>query len=159
MATITTNDHAPDEVAKFILPLETFDLGPGDSFETTNRNTISNAEVHPWLEVEYPKYDELSSGGRESKSVPPSEDAYSADGPRAEEPFDPEAIARDNALVAATAPTAIESGLDQGKSETDGHISVTLAAADEATDEAEGAVEDATSTDNSKSAKTSKKEA
>jgi hypothetical protein len=137
MATIRTNDHAPNEVAKYILPLETFDLGPGDSFETENRNTLSNAEVHPWLEVEYPVYEELGGAARESGSVPPSEDAFSAEGPRANEPFDPEAVARDRGLVEAIAPTAIDSGRDQGEPESEGRIAVTLAAADEASTDTE----------------------
>lgn len=135
MATIRTNDHAPDEAAKYILPLETFELGPGGSYETDNRNTLSNAEVHPWLEVEYPEVKELGSA-LESRSVPPEEDAYSALGPRANEPFDPAAIERDRVGGRAVAPTAIDSGLDQGESQTEGRIAVTLAAADEAVEAA-----------------------
>jgi len=138
MATITTNDYAPDEKAKYILPLETFDLGPGDSFETTNRNTISNAEAHPWLAVEYPEYDELSEGGRESKSVAPEDDVLSAENSLA---FDPDQVRKDNAESQVTAPTAIEAGLDQGESVEVKDIAVTLTAADENVAEAEAEVE------------------
>jgi hypothetical protein len=158
MATITTNDHAPDETAKFILPLETFDLGPGDSFETTNRNTISNAEVHPWLEVKYPEYDELSTGGRESKSVPAKDDVLSAEGPNGSLAFDPEQIRKDNAEAQVTAPTAIDSGLDQGKNVTDGRIATTLAAGEKAVDEAEADIA-AANDDAADSKKSAKKEA
>lgn len=147
MATIRTNDHAPDEEAKYILPLETFDLGPGDSFETENRNTISNAEAHPWLEVEYPEFPELGGVGREAGSVAPEDDVLSEENSLA---FDREQIAKDNAEAQVTAPVAIEAGLDQGESIDQRGVAVTIAAANEAVAEAEAEIEAANETDEPK---------
>lgn len=53
MATIRPNDNAPGDTVRFLLGSEEFELAPGGSYETDNRLILSDAEVHPWLNVSY----------------------------------------------------------------------------------------------------------
>jgi hypothetical protein len=133
MATIRPNDNAPSEETKFIFPTATFDLSSGGSYETDDRALLAAAEVHPWLEVEYPEAEQVSYV-RESGSVPYQEDVLSAPNSKA---FDADEIRKTEEAKAAVyaTPTAIESGLDQGKEVEVGDTAVTLAA-DEAADDA-----------------------
>jgi hypothetical protein len=132
MATIRPNDNAPAEAAKYIFPLETFELAPGGEFQTEDRNTLAAAESHPWLEVEYPTFEELSKE-RDRKSVPYEEDVLAAPNSVA---FDEEAVmeALRNSVSADENRTAIEAGLDQDKAVEVADVAVTLAA-DEAQSE------------------------
>jgi hypothetical protein len=131
MATIRPNDNAPSDAVKYIFPLETFDLAPGGEHETEDRNTLSAAEAHPWLEVEYPEIEELAVT-RGSRSVPYSEDVLAAPNSQA---FDVEAVRAalpdDQRWLPAT---AVEASLDQGEVVQEGGVALTLAA-DEAQDD------------------------
>jgi hypothetical protein len=66
MATIRPNENAPAGEVKYILPTATFDLADSGEYTTDDRTVLSDAETHPWLEVEYPQVDELSGVQRRS---------------------------------------------------------------------------------------------
>lgn len=129
MATIRPNDHAPSDEVTYTLPGATFELAPGGSYESDDRVVLSDAEAHPWLEVEYPVLVDESES-RESRSVPYEDDALSAPNSLA---FDPDAVAKAHADEVVTNPTAIDSGLDQGEpaESGDGRVATSLASADE----------------------------
>lgn len=134
MATIRPNDHAPSEEVKYVLPSATFDLASDGVYTTDDRRVLSDAEVHPWLEVEYPPADELSQT-RESRSVPYEEDALSAVNSVA---FDTDEVAKARLEENDTEPTAIESGLDQGEEAEsgDGRVATSLASVEDVAAEA-----------------------
>lgn len=115
MATITTNDHAPDAEAVYSLPGAEFTLSPGGSYETDDRAVLNEAEVHPWLAVEYNAAEAAEPTFRPD-SIPADEDALGA---ARSEAFDPEAIARDREAVLGDgkdhAGLAVDAGLDQGE--------------------------------------------
>lgn len=137
MATIRPNDNAPAEEVKYIFSADTFDLAPGGSYETDDRDTLGGAETHPWLEVEYPTADEPAVTS-ESGSVAPEDDRLANQTPDA---FDPEKVAAAEAEKAAanTSPLAVEAGLDQTQPVTTGvpghEVDLTLAAADGSNDD------------------------
>lgn len=130
MATIRPNDNAPAEDVKYIFPTVTFDLAPGGSYDTEDRDAMAAAEAHPWLEVEYPVVEEAGVT-RVSRSVPPAEDPYSAQyaGPGANAAFDPEKVREAEAAKAEASvqPLAVESGLDQSEAVEEGGVAETLA--------------------------------
>lgn len=132
MATIRPNDNAPDEAVKYIFPLEAFDLVPGDEFKTDDRNTLSAAEAHPWLDVEYEEFPELSETPAR-KGVPYEDDVLTSPNSIA---FDPEEVLKARAEFQAIddSRTALDAGLDQGEVVEKGGVAQTLAA-DEAQDE------------------------
>ena len=138
MATIRPNDNAPAEEAKYILPTVTFDLAPGASFETDDRDALAAAEVHPWLTVEYDEAAQVNYE-REDRSVPYAQDVLAAPNSVA---FDPEAIreAEEAKRGVIVQPLAVDAGLDQDKLKTVGRgdqkVSLTLAADDAATEAA-----------------------
>lgn len=141
MATIRPNENAPDSPVKYLLGSVEFDLSPGGEYETDDRTAISDASVHPWLDVELPVSEELSVE-RTSKSVPYADDVLAAVNSQA---FDPDKVHEMlmNRQRENDARVAIEAGLDQGESVEEGGVAVTLAAAEEATEEAEKTNEDA----------------
>jgi hypothetical protein len=132
MATIRPNDNAPAEEAKYIFAAATFDLAPGGSYETDDRSLLSDAEIHPWLEVEYPEVDEAAYA-RESKSVPYEDDALAAVNSVA---FDADEIRKveEAKQQVVESRLAVQAGLAQTKPVEVAGVAVTLAA-DESNDE------------------------
>jgi hypothetical protein len=136
MATIRPNDNAPDEVVHYTLPTAEFDLDAGGSYESDERTVLSAAEDHPWLTVEYPEVD-VELYAAPSKSVPYREDPFSEFNDHSNDPAAIEASERAKNTVDAQ-PLAVEAGLDQHEVVTsDERVDLTLAAADEHTDEEE----------------------
>lgn len=129
MATIRPNDNAPAEAVKYIFPTVTFDLAADGSYETTDRDALAQAEAHPWLSVEYEAVEEAAYT-RLSRSVPPSEDPFSASytGPDANAAFDPERVRAAEEAKAADAvqPIAVQAGLDQSEDVVEGGVAETL---------------------------------
>lgn len=128
MATITTNDKAPEGAVKYVFPTETFDLNSGDTKDTLDQELLRAAEAHPWLRVEYPELEELAVT-REPTSVPYADDYLSAPNTKA---FDPEEVRRveSEKRSATEAPVAVEAGLVQTEDDHVGNVAVTLAAYD-----------------------------
>lgn len=128
MATISPNDHAPDEAVHYSLANADLDLGPGESFDTNERDILSAADVHPWLTVEYPVLDEADIPHRDP-FVPFDEDPLG--GLNAEVPFDlDEVIKAEGEKLAEYQPLAVEPQLDQSEPVVEGGIARTLAADD-----------------------------
>lgn len=126
MAKISLNDHAPsgEKVSFSLANAETFELGTGakDSIETDDTDLISNANAHPWLQVDVgtdapvPTFTE--------PSVKPEDDVLGRFGPNAN--LKPEKAEK----VEAVQPLAVEAGLDQDKKVVTGDVAETLAAAE-----------------------------
>lgn len=55
MAKITHSELAPAEKVVYTLANEQFELTAKGSYESDDPIVLSNAEVHPWLSVEYPE--------------------------------------------------------------------------------------------------------
>lgn len=146
MASISHSDLAPSEPVEFVFSSESFVLGPGDTFETDNRVTISNARVHPWLKVEVENVENISGVFRRTLADTPELDAMTSAHPNFKTAFDPGAIEADEARKAAVEESrlAVDASLDQEEAVTlaegvEGHeVAVTLAA-DESHEEASGA--------------------
>jgi hypothetical protein len=77
MATISLSDNAPQEPGKihFTFGAESFELGSGDSYESSAPEVLASAQSHPWLEV---KADEVDGGDPEAaaKAVAESSDPH-----------------------------------------------------------------------------------
>lgn len=137
MAKIVANENAPAENAVYSVPGAEFTLKQGGSYSTDDRAVLVEAEIHPWLSVEYDKSEAPQPAFRPD-TVSPADDALSAEHSEA---FDPKAVARDRELVLGDGSTgggtAIDAGLDQDEVVTAGDVAVTLAAdaADAADDE------------------------
>lgn len=125
MATIVPSQEAPSEAVTYSLANETFELDAGGSFETDNRAVISNANAHPWLEVE--EDPALVTDAEDESDYDPSKDALSAENSIA---FDPVEVAKAREEAASSQPVAIEAGLDQDEPVEVGDTAVTLAADD-----------------------------
>jgi hypothetical protein len=125
MATITTNEHAPVESTRYILPTATFELEGGGSYETDDRTALADAEAHPWLAVSYEKADE-GAYTRPDKSVPYEDDVLSAVNSVA---FDLDKVRETEEAKAGVVESrlAVESGLDQGEPVEVGNVGLTLA--------------------------------
>lgn len=134
MARILPNDLAPDEVVHYSFAGVEFDLGAGDAYETEDRQVLGNADVHPWLTVEYPQVEVIGGEVRRTLADRPDLDALSGMGPNANDPYDPEKIAATEAAKAEARknPVALDAALDQGTpvavESADRHVAVTLAA-------------------------------
>lgn len=146
MARILHNDRAPDETVHYTFSGVEFDLGGSakGSFETDNREVLSNAEVHPWLTVEYPERELIAGEPRRTLADRPDLDALSGVGPNARVPFDPDEIAKveDAKAAARVNPVALDAQLDQGEAvviETPDQEIATTLAADEDHDPAKSA--------------------
>jgi hypothetical protein len=136
---IVASDLAPDEVVHYDLAGVAFELGGSgkSSFETTDRAVLANAEMHPWLKVEYPKVDVYGGIHRDTLANHPERDVLSGMGPDAAVPYDPDEIKKieDEKAAVHTAPLAVDANLDQTKevtvgTEDTGEVAVTLAADD-----------------------------
>lgn len=129
MATIRPNENAPEQEVHYSLPTVDFDLSGDGSYETNDRQVITDALVHPWLAVEFDEVDTVVYQ-RPEKSVPYKDDVLSAFNSKAN---DPEEVRKtEEAKYSETAqPLAVEAGLDQGTAEViDNRVAVTLAAED-----------------------------
>ncbi len=127
MATIVPSKLHPDEEVVHQLAQDSFKLDAGGSYETDDRAVISNAVVHPWLDVEYADT-EIEAHYRPD-SVEPSKDVLGAAQSVA---FDADAIAAvlEEYAEVEENRVAIESGLDQDKRVEKSGIAFTLAADD-----------------------------
>lgn len=136
---IVLSDLAPNEPVHFDLAGEEFTLGGGGdaSHETTNREVLGNAEIHPWLRVEYPAVEGVVSPQRWMLADHPEQDGMSARGPNADDPYDPEKVreAEEEKAGAAVSPLAVDANLDQDEPESvkagEVEVAVTLAADEE----------------------------
>lgn len=134
MARIVLSDLAPTgESLHFSLANTDFDIGGSGkgtkkSYDTSDRAVLANAEVHPWLSVEY---DEAEQVGGEflDNQVAPEDDPLSAAGPNANIPFDPDEIRKvENAKRGVTDAVAIDAGKDQDEVVETGGVAETVAA-------------------------------
>lgn len=132
MAKIVQSDTAPSESVRYSLAGVDFELEGEGSFESNDPAVLSNAEAHPWLDVERDEKDVVHGEYRDY--LAPEDDALSAANSVANDPK----AARD-ALPSAQGedvqPAAVESGRDQDKRVEVAGISETLAADDAATDD------------------------
>jgi hypothetical protein len=137
MAKISHSDLAPDEAVHYDLAGVEFDLGGsgGSSFETDDRTVLANAQIHPWLTVEYEKEVLIAGRIRSGLSDHPELDPLSDQHPNAKEAFDADAIkaVEESKVEADMSHLAVDANLDQGEEqsvgdERTGEIAVTLAA-------------------------------
>lgn len=131
MAKITLSDLAPSEAVHFSFAEGDFTLGgksDAKSYESDDRALLSNAEAHPWLQVEYDEGD--AAPVYPDTTLPPTEDNQSAQGPVAHIPFDVAAIKEfEDSKHPGEVPTlAIDAGLDQSEKIVEGDAAKTLAA-------------------------------
>jgi hypothetical protein len=135
MAKISLNDHAPSgETVSFSLAnAETFELGAGAKkfFETDDPDLISNANAHPWLQVEVAT--DVPAPNFHEPAVRPEDDTLGRFGPNARLANDPDEVKKANDARAAddVQPLAVQAGLDQDKEVVTGEVAETLAADDE----------------------------
>lgn len=134
MAKIVLSDTAPSDAKSFSLANSNFEV----PHETDESLVLSNAAVHPWLNVEYEKVEAIS-GVFIDRSVAAKDDAMSAENSVAN---DPEAVRKfaEEQAVAFGRPLAVEAGLDQDKAKTvgkgDDKVAITLAADETPTEDA-----------------------
>ena len=131
MAQIVPNENHPQEnILHSLGGSDYFELSPGGSFECDDRFVLSNAEAHPWLDVEY-EVVEVEDRSEDRPTLDPADDALSYEYYVAHEDDPPAAPAEDNTAL------AVESGLDQTEAVTsdDDKVAFTFAADD--TDEVE----------------------
>lgn len=83
------NEDAPQETVTFSLASENIELAPGDVFETSNDDVVSNALVHPWLDVEVPQAETYVS--KSHQTLAPEDDALTQEG-QLIDPNDPDEI-------------------------------------------------------------------
>lgn len=127
MPRIVPSEAHPDEQVRHALgSAEPFELGPGGSYETDDREVVSNASAHPWLDVEVEEV-EVIQGAYRDRHVPREDDALVAENSVA---FDPNAIreVEESKVEDASRPLAVESGLDQSEEHFTGSTATTLAA-------------------------------
>jgi hypothetical protein len=124
MAKIVLSDAAPSESIHFSFSAVEFDLKGKQTYKTDDLEVITNATVHPWLDV---TPDEgLTSEPQYVDQIDPKDDPLSAVNQQAN---DPKAIkAADEKAAEAANPVAIDAGLNQTKSVTTGDVAETLAA-------------------------------
>lgn len=129
MAKIVASDEAPKGKFRFSLANEEIEKLP---YKTDDAVVLANAEAHPWLTVEREAVEELAEQGDPFPQVKAEDDAL---GHLNSVANDPKAV-RD-ALVerGASAPVAIDAGLDQNEVvETKSGVAETVAA-DKAADD------------------------
>lgn len=124
MAKIVLSEAAPQEPVRFGLSSVDFDLKPGGSFETEDRQAIGDAEAHPWLSVEYDEALQIEPTFRDAH-VRAEDDPLRAENSRA---FDPEQIKADAPEEEAVRPLAVDAPRDQSEAEVEGGVAVTLEA-------------------------------
>lgn len=129
MAQIVPSKAAPSEEVNYgFATTKPFSLGPGGSYETTDRAVLGEANAHPWLDVVRDEGEKAVAHYRDD-SVNPKDDALSAQNSVA---FDKEKIAE--ALRsdedADEGKLAVESGQKQTTRKSVGEVATTLAADD-----------------------------
>jgi hypothetical protein len=127
MAKIVLNDAAPsdDTLAFSFAGVEEAFQAP---YETDNREAISNALAHPWLEVEYDAEDVVDPDEFDTR-LRPEDDALSAVNDHSNDPDAVRAeIERRRAERGDVTPLAVEPTLDQDEPVKEGPVAVTLAA-------------------------------
>lgn len=126
MAKIVPSENAPDAQVHYSLGSASFDLGPGGSYETDDREILSGGVAHPWLDVEFDPEVELGYVTAPAH-VRPEDDVLSQQNSVA---FDPDQVRADAPDEMVALPTAIDAGLDQSEEVTVGTTAVTIAADD-----------------------------
>lgn len=133
MARIVSSGAAPNEAVRYSFAGAEFELdGKNASFESDDPAVLGNAEAHPWLKVERDP-DEVVQGEYRD-FLDPRDDALSSVNSVANDPK-----AAREALPSASnviAPTAIQSGRDQGKKVEIAGVAETVAASAAATEAA-----------------------
>ena len=135
MAKIVSSNLAPAEKVHYAFGGASFDLDEKGSFVTDDPALLAEAQVHPWLSVEYDKAEVVS--GTFVERLDPKTDPLSNQHPDFKLAFDPKAVKA--ALVEADAEvaTAIDPAEKQTKVVTDGPVNKTVAADTKATAKAE----------------------
>lgn len=137
MAKITHSDLAPSEVVHYDLAGVEFELGGSgkSSYETDDRRVLGNAQIHPWLVVEYDKVELIAGKVRNSLADRPDLDGLSDQSAEAKSAFDPDAIKaiEESKEEVDKSHLAVDANLDQGEaisvgSEETVEVAVTLAA-------------------------------
>lgn len=105
-ATLSLSADAPNEAITFSLGQETFDLSPGESVEVDNADVVSNAIVHPWIDVTQPDAEVYISEAH--KTLAPEDDALRQEG-QLLDPNDPDEVrkaeeAKSNVVPGTVAP-------------------------------------------------------
>lgn len=128
MARIVPSDLAPAEEVNYSLGQSEFSLAAGGSHETDDPFLISDAEAHPWLSVERDE-EEVVRGEYADISVDPHEDVLSRYTSVAFDRDEVRRVIEESRRHTEADRTAIDAGLDQGKSvEGPQGIDFTLAA-------------------------------
>lgn len=128
---ITASDLAPAEAVHYTFAGVEFDIGGSGrkTFETNDPTVVSNAESHPWLQVEYPKVELVAGSYREQ--VAPQDDPFTLIG-RTQDPNDPDAVreAEEAKSVDFGQPVVLEAGTAQTEVVVTDGVAETLAAVD-----------------------------
>lgn len=123
MAKIVLSDAAPEDAVHFSLGQFEIDV-PHD---TRNRDLISDAVAHPWLNVEYDEVEVLGGEGPSTANL--ANDPLAAGNDVSN---DPEAVQAElDRREAEKAPLAVDAALDQDEPQTAGPVAITLAADDD----------------------------
>lgn len=125
MAKIVSSDLAPSEAVHYVLGNTEFDIGgsgkgSSKSYETDDPVVLSDAEVHPWLAVEYDPVEQVA--GAYVEQLAPQNDHLSVLGETVH-PNDPDAAqAAEEAKAEAVGDTltAVEAGKPQTEAVTAG---------------------------------------
>lgn len=116
MVTITHSDAAPTEPVNYSFSGINFEIkGKDGKYETDDPFVISNALVHPWLHVEFPK-PELVKGAYVQQLLP-KDDAMSAINDKSNDPAEVRKTEEAKASEMQQ-PVAIDAGLDQTEAVT-----------------------------------------
>lgn len=129
MGKITLSELAPAEAVHFSFAGVEFDLSGNKNFISEDDAVLSDAQAHPWLNVEFDEVEVVS--GEYRNHLRPEDDGLSRSG-RAINPNDPAEVFKvEQAKLGNTVevmPVAIDAGKDQHDSVITGGFAETLAA-------------------------------
>ena len=124
VAKIVHSEDAPQEAVHYSFAAGEFDLGGRKkSHETDDPSLISEANAHPYLDVQVEQVEGQAGDFREQ--LDPKDDALSAQNSIAN---DPDAVKAAQVEVVEVQPVAIDAGLDQTEPVVEGGVAETLAA-------------------------------
>jgi hypothetical protein len=109
MATLKLSADAPQEDVTFGFGQELVELSPGGTFETEDQDIISNAKVHPWLEVEIDQVEVYVS--KTAARLDPANDPMTQEG-QIVNPNDPDEI-RKAEEAKDSVPEGVVAAVDQ----------------------------------------------
>lgn len=135
MAKIVHSSLAPSEAVTYSLGNTSFEIDGSKktaAYETDDPTVLSDARVHPWLDVVVEKVDQVE--GLLANRLDPTKDPLSAqhENARLSTSADAAREFQEKQVEELGSPVAIQAGLDQKKVVKAGPVSETLAAADEA---------------------------